>query len=466
MIDPGLIIECSANAVCSVGHAVVMSLILFVTLMGGFAYTTLLERRLVAAFQHRVGPNRVGIGGLAQPIADGIKLITKEDVTPASADKVIFWLAPAIKVVPTLIVLAVVPLGPPLLLPWFDGHWYRVPLGLADVNVGVLWILAITSISTYGIVLAGWASANKYAMLGGLRASAQMISYELSMGLAIVVPIMIVGSMSIGDIIEAQASPPILGWFAFQNPLAAGILLVAMLAETNRAPFDMPEAESELTGGYHTEYSGMKFALFFAAEYISMITISAIVAALFFGGYYWPIPLVEQAPILGPINVFIKVVVFLALFVWVRATLPRIRYDRLMAFGWKVMLPLSLLAVAWSAVSLALGDLTADPNTYMIVAGIVFGVVLLIVLVGLWQRGQPERRPEMTDARAGLGWLIVQVIGALVAPPFAVYDWLTQRRREAEEFVDDLRRQREEAEAARIQAAAPVEPPPGAAEAP
>ena len=441
MIDPNLIVSCSANAVCSTAHAIIMSVLLFAVLMGGFAYTTLLERRLVAFFQHRVGPNRVGPRGFLQPIADGIKLIFKEDVTPLEADRLIYWLAPMMKAVPTLIVLAVIPLGPPILIPWFDGLWYEVPLGLADVNVGILWLLAITSIGTYGIVLAGWASGSKYSMLGGLRSTAQMISYELSMGLSMLVPIMIVGSMSLKDIVEGQAYPAFgLGWFVFQNPLAAAVLMIALLAEVNRSPFDMPEAESELVGGYHTEYSGMKFALFFAGEYVGMIAVSAIAASLFFGGYHWPLP-ADWAPIFGPVNMLIKIVLFLSGMVWVRATLPRIRYDRLMAFGWKVMFPLSLLAVGWTAITLSIGEVTENPTAYAIISGIIFGVVVLAFIVQLWQRGQIEAaRPDVTDRREGLGWMIIYTVGALLAAPFALYDWAMRARRGIDEFVEDTRR--------------------------
>lgn len=251
-------------------------------------------------------------------------------------------------------VVAVVPLGPPLLIPWFDGLWYRVPLGLTDVNVGVLFLLAWFSLGTYGIVLAGWASNNKYSMLGGLRASAQMVSYELSLGVSMSIPIIITGSMSLSTIIDSQASPPILGWYVFQNPVAAIILLVALLAEVNRAPFDLPEAEQELTAGYHTEYSGMKFALFFMAEYISMISVSVVAVALFFGGYHFI--LVDQFPILGPLVYAAKVVLFLMGMIWLRATLPRIRYDRLMALGWKVLFPLALVAAGWTALAVLIGD--------------------------------------------------------------------------------------------------------------
>jgi NADH-quinone oxidoreductase subunit H len=223
-----------------------------------------------------------------------------------------------------------------------------VPLSIANTNVAVLYIMAIASISVYGIILAGWSSDNKYAMLGGLRSSAQMISYELALGLSLVGPVVIAGSMSLHDIVAAQQNV----WMVFSQPVAAIIFLVASLAEVNRAPFDMPEAEQELTAGYHTEYSGMKFALFFMAEYIKMIAVSAIAVSLFFGGFRGPF--VDQIPWLGPIYLLIKVVILLFGMIWVRATLPRMRYDRLMAFGWKILFPLALANILLTAVGIAL----------------------------------------------------------------------------------------------------------------
>ncbi|MBP8972873.1 MAG: NADH-quinone oxidoreductase subunit NuoH [Anaerolineae bacterium] len=395
MFGPGessVVVECASHATCTVIHSILTSLILFVVLLTGFAYTTVLERRFLAFLQARVGPNRAGPYGLLQPVADGIKLIFKEDITPAHAQKVIFWLAPVIKTVPALLVLAVVPFGPKIAVPWFDGKWYRLSQGLVDVNVGVLWLLGITSIGVYGVVLAGWSSNNKYAMLGGLRSSAQMISYELSMSLAMVVPVMLASSMSVGDIIEAQNDVPILGWFVFQNPMAAAIMAVALLAEVNRAPFDMPEAEQELTAGYHSEYSGMKFAMFYLAEYIGMIAVSAVGAAMYFGGYHFVY--VDQAPLLGPLVYGAKVVVLLLVMIWVRGTLPRIRYDRLMAFGWKVMLPFALVAVAWSAVAVVL-DEEVGGSAKLIMAVIAW--VLFLAGASFWL-GRVGRKPEPVSA--------------------------------------------------------------------
>ena len=311
----------------------IKSVAMLLILLTGFAYLTLMERRVLGRIQSRIGPNRAGPKGILQPVADGIKLIFKEELIPAEADKFIFILAPVVTVIPALIILAVVPFGGTVQV-----FGRQVALGVSgNVNIGVLYITAVTSIAIYGIVLAGWASNNKYALMGGIRSSAQMISYELALGLAFVGPILMAGSMSLQEIINTQAR---VGWFAIYQPIGFLILLIATLAEVNRAPFDMPEAEQELTAGYHTEYSGMKFALFFMAEYVKMIAVSAISVTLFLGGYLGPG--VEQFPWLGPLYFFIKVVALLFVMIWVRATLPRFRYDRLMAFGWKILLPVAL----------------------------------------------------------------------------------------------------------------------------
>jgi NADH-quinone oxidoreductase subunit H len=316
------------------------SVVVFVIIVGGFAYLTLFERRVQARMQTRIGPNRAGPWGLLQPVADGIKLIFKEELIPAQADKLLFLLAPVVTVLPALIILAVIPLGPPVQIA---GVQYS--LGLAsNVNVGVLYILAVASIAVYGIVIAGWSSGNKYALMGGLRSSAQMVSYELALGLAVIGPIMLAGSMSIDQIIAGQRGM----WYVVLQPLGFLIYFIATVAEVNRSPFDMPEAEQELTAGYHVEYSGMKFALFFMAEYGKMIAVSFIGATLFLGGYLGPF--VDRFWWLGPIYLVIKVVALLFVLVWFRATMVRFRYDRLMAFGWKILLPLSLLNVMITAV--------------------------------------------------------------------------------------------------------------------
>jgi len=322
---------------------VIKSVLILMVMTGGFAYTTLYERKVLARMQVRVGPNRAGPFGFLQPIADGVKLIFKEELIPAKADKLVFIMAPIITVIPALIITAVVPWGTSITL-----FGREIPLQLADINVGVLYILSITSISIYGITLAGWSSNNKYAMMGGLRSTAQMISYELALGLSFVGPVMIAGTLSLNGLVEAQR--PV--WFIVYQPLAALIYMVSTIAEVNRAPFDMPEAEQELTAGYHTEYSGMKFALFFMAEYIKMIGVSMIGATIFLGGYLGPF--VDQVPILGPVYLFLKVAALLFGLIWLRATLPRIRYDRLMSFGWKITFPLALLNVLITAIVLAI----------------------------------------------------------------------------------------------------------------
>ena len=321
----------------------IKSLVLILSLTTGFAYVTLMERVVLARIQVRIGPNRAGPRGILQPIADAVKLIFKEELIPTNADKFMFIVAPVITVIPALVVSAVVPWGPTLTIGNFS-----TPMGLADINVGVLYIMAITSISVYGITLAGWSSNNKYATLGGLRATAQMISYELALGLAFVGPVMLAGSLSINSIVEAQKTLP----FILLQPVAFVIYFTASLAEINRAPFDMPEAEQELTAGYHVEYSGMKFALFFMAEYIKMITVAIIGSSLFLGGYQGPF--VDQYPLLGFVYLFLKAFLWLFVIIWIRATLPRIRYDRLMALGWKVLFPIALANVLVTAVVLVL----------------------------------------------------------------------------------------------------------------
>lgn len=319
---------------------VIKSIILILFGVTGFAYTTYYERRALARIQTRIGPNRAGPAGLLQPVADGIKLIFNEELIPAKADKFLFLLAPILTVLPSLIIWAVIPWGTSITI---SGR--EIPLYLADINVGVLYLMAVSSIAVYGIVIAGWSSNSKYPLLGSLRSTAQIISYELSLGLAFVGPILISNSMSMVSIVEKQQET---AWFIILQPLGFVIFFLAVLAEINRAPFDMPEAEQELVGGYHTEYSGMKFALFFMAEYIKMIAVSAIAATLFLGGYSGP--WVESIPWLGPIYLLLKIIILLFVIIWIRGTLPRFRYDRLMAFGWKIMLPAALINVFLTAV--------------------------------------------------------------------------------------------------------------------
>ncbi|HET6595805.1 MAG TPA: NADH-quinone oxidoreductase subunit NuoH [Anaerolineales bacterium] len=328
----------------------IKSLIVIFALLGGFAYLTWYERRALARIQTRIGPNRAGPFGLLQPIADAIKLIFKEEFTPSKADRLLFFLAPVITMVPSIIIVAVVPWG-----NTFTAFGREITLYLADINVGVLYLMSIASISVYGIVLAGWSSNNKYAMLGGLRSSAQMISYELALGLSFVTVIILANSMSLLDIVNQQRGI----WYVFLQPVGAVIFWIATLAEVNRAPFDMPEAEQELTAGYHSEYSGMKFALFFMAEYQKMIAVSAILATLYLGGFLGPF--VDRFPLLGPLYLLIKVVILLFVMIWVRATWPRIRYDRLMSFGWKILLPLSLAIAFITAAGVLLAEEFNNP---------------------------------------------------------------------------------------------------------
>ena len=361
---------------------VLKGFILCLVLLTGFAYLTWYERRALARIQVRVGPNRAGPQGLLQPIADAVKLIFKEELTPGRVYKVVFVLAPVLTVVPSLILAAVIPLGSSFTL-----FGREILLHISNINVGVLYIMSIASIAVYGIVLAGWSSNNKYAMLGGIRSSAQMISYELSLGLCFAIAIVMGNSMNLIDIVNAQRGM----WFAVIQPVGALVFMIVTLAEVNRAPFDMPEAEQELTAGYHAEYSGMKFALFFMAEYQKMIVICMIAATLFFGGYreFWFLKdtffSVDRFWFLGPIYLLLKVIVLLFFMIWIRATWPRIRYDRLMAFGWKVLLPLSLVVAFITAAGILLAQ---DLNNQLYIWSIpVLSIISAMVAVMFIYRG-------------------------------------------------------------------------------
>jgi len=324
--------------------SIIKVVLVFTVILVGVALLTWLERRVCAWMQDRLGPNRVGPFGLLQPAADGLKNIVKEETYPATADSLTFILAPAVSFIPALLTFAVIPFGAPLHTKWGD-----VPLVVADLPVGFLYILAISSLGVYGIVLAGWSSNNKYALLGGLRASAQMISYEIAMGMSTVAVLLVVGNVSLSDVVARQQGS-FFQWNVFPLSLAYFIFLVAAFAETNRVPFDLPEAEAELVAGYHAEYSAMKFSMFYIAEYSNMVTASALMATLFFGG--WDIPFTHWDETGDPTVLktlataaifFTKTFFFLFLYIWVRWTLPRFRYDQLMALGWKVMLPLALV---------------------------------------------------------------------------------------------------------------------------
>ncbi len=303
------------------------------------SYMVLLERKVIAWAQSRLGPMRVGPHGILQPIADAIKLMLKEDITPVRADKWVFTAAPILAMVPALIIYAVIPFGPVVTM-----FGRQVSLYIADVNIGLLYVVSVASVGVYGIILAGWSSNSKYPLLASLRASAQLISYEVAVTLTLVSVIMMSGSLSLVSIVNAQYDQHV--WYIFAQPLAFVIVLIGGLAETNRAPFDLPEAEQELTGGFHTEYSGMRFALFFLAEYANIIVVSSVVTTLFLGGWLPPFPNVQPLRFLYYVPswvwFFIKSFLFLYLFIWIRATLPRYRYDQLMRLGWKVLIPLAI----------------------------------------------------------------------------------------------------------------------------
>jgi len=314
---------------------------IFTAIMVGVALITWVERRVCAFMQDRLGPNRVGPLGLLQPAADGLKNLVKEETYPRRADFWLFLLAPAAAFVPALLTFAVIPFATPLPTPWGT-----VDMVVADLPVGFLYILAISSLGVYGIVLAGWSSNNKYALLGGLRASAQMISYEIAMGLSVVAVLLLAGNVTLSDVVARQQQGL---WFVLPLAMAFGIFLIAAFAETNRVPFDLPEAEGELIAGYHTEYSAMKFSMFYIAEYSNMVTASALMASLFFGGWDIPFTTWDDAPpwtigkTLATLAAFsAKVAAFLFLYIWVRWTLPRFRFDQLMALGWKVLLPFAI----------------------------------------------------------------------------------------------------------------------------
>ncbi len=333
----------------------IISLIKIAIILGGLlttvTYTVYAERRISAFIQNRIGPNRVGWKGLLQPIADVIKLMMKEDVVPKQANKFIHDLAPIISITVALVTFAVVPFGDKITL-----FGREIKLMIANVNVGILYILALTSLGVYGVTLSGWSSNSKYSLLGGLRSAAQMISYELSLGLSIIGVIMISGTLQLDKIAQAQYG---WRWNIFLQPIGFIIFLVASFAETNRLPFDLPEAEPELVAGYHTEYSGMKFGMFFLAEYTNMITSSAVITTLYLGGWQFPylqnFGLSDFATSMIQILTFIlKVSLILFIFIWVRWTIPRFRYDQLMKLGWKVMLPLSLLNVLATGIGIML----------------------------------------------------------------------------------------------------------------
>lgn len=396
-------------------------LVVFGGLLGAVAYATLAERKVSAWIQDRLGPNRVGPGGLLQPIADGIKNILKEETLPATAARLYFILGPMLAIMPAVVTFAVIPFAAPLPTPWGV-----IDMIIADIPIGILYVLALSSLSVYGLVLSGWASNNKYAFLGGLRASAQMVSYEVPLGLSLIPVLMLAGNVTLTEIVWTQQELGL--WFALPLSLAFILFVISAFAETNRLPFDLPEAESELVTGYHTEYSAMKFSMFFIAEYAHMLTASALMATLFLGG--WDIPFwggdsafrhegmwisgfaADGSPVAAQLAWWktlltfgafaTKTAFFLLVFIWVRWTLPRFRYDQVMHLGWKVMLPVSLAYVMLMAASMLVLDQVG------IEFGFVYGLILTavsLVATGLFVfvldrdriiAGSPPERKEPT----------------------------------------------------------------------
>ena len=403
-------------------------LVVFGAVLGTVPFLVLLERIIIARIQHRVGPNRVGldfipglhwlrnkfiIGGILQTIVDGVKLFLKEDVRPLVVDKALHTLAPLLTIIPAIMILAIVPFGPDLLMS-FDAGDLIVPLAITNLPVGILFYLAVTGIAVYGIVLAGYSSNSKYSLLGGIRSSAQMVSYELALGLSLVGVLLIAGSFDLAALLGLQ-SRGVWGWNLWKQPVGGMIFLVAGFAETNRLPFDLPEGESELGGGFHTEYSSMKFAMFFMAEYMNMFTFSAIMTTLFLGGYHGLVPLPEAVyavindpmTILGVtiagigsalIGVFwfsVKVFLLISFMVFIRGTLPRFRYDQLMDLGWKGMFPLALINMVVTAAVVALigGEQLAvgKPDGMLLTVALLLAGAAQIVVMDMMLNARKKR---------------------------------------------------------------------------
>ena len=327
---------------------IIKCVVVFGCLMLSVAYMTLMERKLLGHIQVRFGPNRCGPYGLLQPMADGIKAFFKEDLIPGRSDKILFVMAPMISIACAIIIFAVIPFGNEFVIP---GTSYVVKLRLADVDIGLLFIFAFASIGEFGIILGGWSSGNKYGLIGSLRAAAQMISYEVALGLSIIGVIILSGSLRLTEIVNLQGGG-FWNWNVWYQPVALILYIVCGLAEINRTPFDMPEADAELACGFNIEYSSMKFALFFMGEYAHMITMGAVAVTLFLGGWQPPLPVLGFIP--GVVWFCVKLFVFLFFFIWQRGTFPRLRYDQIMAFGWKILLPLTLINLVITAFVMAL----------------------------------------------------------------------------------------------------------------
>jgi NADH-quinone oxidoreductase subunit H len=408
-------------------------LLVFVFLIVLTLFNIWWERRVVARMQHRIGPNVHGPQGLLQSLADGMKLMFKEDLMPKGVDRFVYVAAPVIVSIPAFLTFAVIPFGPTVKIPFTDTY---TRLQITDLPVSVLYVMAVASIGIYGIVLGGWSSNSTYSLLGGLRSSAQMISYEVGMGLALVTVFLFAGSMSTSEIVEAQshqtvhlfgAEIPLPGWYAFLLFPSFVIYVISMIGETNRAPFDLPEAEGELVAGFLTEYSSMKYAMFFLAEYINMATVSALATTLFLGGWRapWPISIWDGAnsgfwPVLWFVG---KMMCFIFFYIWLRGTLPRLRYDQFMKLGWKILIPISLAWILLVATVRAVGRETTFSRTTLLVAA---GVVLLIAVISLFvpQKPKPDQTevPDGEDFDAFAG-------GFPVPPPQAVQ---TPSRKEAD----------------------------------
>ena len=399
---------------------ILKAVLIFLVLVLLTLFNIWLERRVVARMQHRIGPNVHGPFGLLQSLADGVKLALKEDIIPKAADKVVFFIAPMIAVIPAFVTFAVIPFGPVVEVPFSDR---TTPLQLTDMPVAVLFVMAIASIGIYGIVLGGWSSGSTYSLLGGLRSSAQMISYEVAMGLALVAVFLYAGSMSTSEIVAAQNPEPtywfgivpVPTWYAVILLPSFIIYVIAMIGETNRAPFDLPEAEGELVGGFHTEYSSLKFALFFLAEYINMATVSALATTLFLGGWHAPWPIIQlwdgadsgYWPVLW---FFAKMMIFIFIFIWLRGSLPRMRYDQFMAFGWKFLIPASLVWIV-AVATIRVVMLEGGIDRRYLWAGVGVFVAMLVVLAFFDDKdddrdkagttGDLEDDPQQADAFAG-----------------------------------------------------------------
>ncbi len=398
---------------------------IFVILVLLTLFTIWWERRVVSRMQNRIGPNRVGPQGLLQSLMDGVKLALKEEIIPKTAHKAVYWIAPVISATAAFMAFAVIPFGPTVSI-----FGVETPLQLTDFPVSVLYVLAIASIGIYGIVLAGWSSGSTYPLLGGLRSSAQMISYEIAMGLSFVAVFLYAGSMSTSEIVSAQE--PI--WFAVILLPSFLIYVTAMTGETNRAPFDLPEAEGELVGGFHTEYSSLKFAMFFLAAYINMVTVSALATTLFLGGWRapWPLSLWAGAnegwwPVLWWL---LKVQIFIFMFIWLRGTLPRLRYDQFMRFGWKVLIPISIAWIMIVATAKAIRNDVTLSNVEILAGG---AIVIVVLLLGSWiiqSRSDRQAEAEAAELAAAAEAPFDPVAGGYPVPPLPGQEFTYTSRRE------------------------------------